>query len=995
MRAGGQAVDLAALAVRQVGSSNATGIVTSINPSDDSVFLHVSPAESQAIVAGLVYFSLWLGALGWDVVSTLGFDLMLVRNTNWRSIPSGIHSIAYMLSRYLNVAWICMAVTTPIVRSNDCHIRAITSATLFALGLAATTLVFLLRTAAIWRLKPIVVIPLTISWIAVLALSVTLPINLNGVQLGGEWCTLDVSHITALGVVACVFVFDSLCLFLTVLRLNRTGWRGLLRGLLPGMWLSSRRKQEEAYGEPEPSEDSVAVMLVERTVAFFSIQFVILISAVAVYYATEQVAFRLMQIVACQAISAIMAGRLFRRAWFLTRQQQRAIARQIAQPSPPSYSARYLEDDVSFKFDEVALAAGGAMSPSLIRPSAVESSSLPPGAAMGSGIGDAPISNVARRKSSKAALTAAALADEDLYVEGEFPKTGSTRSLLLPKDSYTSIGTTSAAQRYAARHARERRSSGDEPDDVSIFVPMDGTLLSAHRRQTLPATLRPSRSAKVSRQTIEDATKWPVGPSNYAGWWKTGGSAHEVRAVSSGRRSTDTSQSIYEVPRRPVTSHTSSSRSSSSRNQVAHTPSAAPSIFEITRQVQPSVGRASAGPEVLRDALATRESVAVPPLAATPGRRRRPATAPSQRDDLNQRPKRSILFIDSARARRGNFVANDHELAEFPLRPPRTESGRDFVASPSILGAGRISTPRDRSAYDLDALKAAASLDDRSRYEDAGLGSAPPSMITFGASPESTTRRNIATFADGPAFVRDVPAVSSSSNERRRERSALFGVEAGTATTTPAPAPPTSTEVHDALFAFRQTIDDDAAELSREISRPHTREESKQRTQSSAETDDDRPRTSRGGPLSAFGQPRIGTADSTVSRNDGRPTTSHGRPDEMPRPLTGHGKHGSSTSGRFQRIPLESQSNSDLRGQAQDVATRCALSDEPEQQKSAIAEQFERLAAAAARPSADFEALRSSGSGEHEPRSAVQKLSGLRPKLDRVSSDNVIESLDC
>lgn len=109
-----------------------------VNPVHDNIFLHVSPEVGHSLIISLVYFSFWLGALGWDIFSTLQFDLRLVRETKWQNPLSVINSLAYVLSRYFTFAWILKCVLDGFTASADCRIRLVQSASLYGVAVCSS-----------------------------------------------------------------------------------------------------------------------------------------------------------------------------------------------------------------------------------------------------------------------------------------------------------------------------------------------------------------------------------------------------------------------------------------------------------------------------------------------------------------------------------------------------------------------------------------------------------------------------------------------------------------------------------------------------------------------------------------------------------------------------------------------------------------------------------------------------------------------------------------
>ncbi|KAJ9476191.1 hypothetical protein PHBOTO_006314 [Pseudozyma hubeiensis] len=298
-----------------------------VNPTSDNIFRHVDSESAHAAIIGLIYFSMWMGALGWDIVSTIPFDVRVVKETTWSSSFSSIYSIAYLLSRYVSLSWLITAVTNSVIMTNQCDAWMKGSTALFSVGISATMLVFCLRTCSIWHMKQKVVSLVVSAWFLVVAFAVLLPVMSNGSQLPtSNFCSWHFNGLYVVGVFGALLIFDLLCLVLTVCKLNKAGWRGLLRSLFP-----SARHNLDA--------EDVKTMLVQKTTTFFAIQFLFLISALLVYVLTDTYAYRMMNIVASVAVASSMAGRIFRRAW----RQTRELAPHNLN-RPPSYYPAWAEE---------------------------------------------------------------------------------------------------------------------------------------------------------------------------------------------------------------------------------------------------------------------------------------------------------------------------------------------------------------------------------------------------------------------------------------------------------------------------------------------------------------------------------------------------------------------------------------------------------------------------------------------------------------------------
>ncbi|GAC77031.1 hypothetical protein PANT_24c00012 [Moesziomyces antarcticus T-34] len=298
-----------------------------VNPSTDNIFRHVNPQSAHAAIVALIYFSTWMGALGWDIVSTIHFDLRLVKETLWSSSFSALYSVAYLLSRYMSLAWLITVVTNSVIMTNRCDAWMKGSTAMFSVAISATMLVFCLRTCSIWHMKQKVVSLVVSAWLIVVSFAILLPVMSNGNQLPtSNFCSWHFNGLYVVGLFGALLLFDLLCLVLTVCKLNKAGWRGLVHGIFP----SSRYNLD--------AED-VKTMLVQKTTAFFAIQFLFLISALLVYVLTDTYSYRMMNIVASVAVASSMAGRIFRRAW----RQTRELAPHNLN-RPPSYFPAWAEE---------------------------------------------------------------------------------------------------------------------------------------------------------------------------------------------------------------------------------------------------------------------------------------------------------------------------------------------------------------------------------------------------------------------------------------------------------------------------------------------------------------------------------------------------------------------------------------------------------------------------------------------------------------------------
>ncbi|KAK0529421.1 hypothetical protein OC835_004337 [Tilletia horrida] len=290
-----------------------------------SVFWYLNPFQAYALQIGL-----WLGAIGWDILSTLSFDLRLARQTNWRSFPSSVHSVGYYLSRYATLAWLIITICNLVIPTRDCMPKTRAAGFFFALSISSMHLIFMMRTISIWNLNHRVILPLLILWLIILAGSLTLGFASATEHIPGSFfCTGSNNkafQVSELFVLVALCLFDLLCLFLTVAKLNKLGVRGIINGFIP---------RQKAHYDAE----DWAQMLVHRTTVFCFVQFALLAMFAILNAIPSLAAFRSMQVIASATIGASMAGRIFRQSWTLTREHSPAMVNR-----PPSYYPGWAED---------------------------------------------------------------------------------------------------------------------------------------------------------------------------------------------------------------------------------------------------------------------------------------------------------------------------------------------------------------------------------------------------------------------------------------------------------------------------------------------------------------------------------------------------------------------------------------------------------------------------------------------------------------------------
>lgn len=86
----------------------------------------------------LVYTSFWLGALGWEVLLTIPFEIRLLVETNWKSLLSVIHSVSYFLSRYATLSFIAYFIYMASPAQDNCQSEYKVSGSLFTVSVCTS-----------------------------------------------------------------------------------------------------------------------------------------------------------------------------------------------------------------------------------------------------------------------------------------------------------------------------------------------------------------------------------------------------------------------------------------------------------------------------------------------------------------------------------------------------------------------------------------------------------------------------------------------------------------------------------------------------------------------------------------------------------------------------------------------------------------------------------------------------------------------------------------
>ncbi|SJX66446.1 uncharacterized protein SRS1_11256 [Sporisorium reilianum f. sp. reilianum] len=705
-----------------------------VNPSSDNIFRHVDPQSAHAAIIGLIYFSMWMGALGWDIVSTIPFDVRVIRETTWSSSFSCIYSIAYLLSRYVSLSWLITAVTNSVIMTDHCDAWMKGSTALFSIAISATMLVFCLRACSIWHMHQKVVSLVVSAWFMVVAFAVLLPVMSGGTQIPtSNFCAWHFNGLYVVGVFGALLVFDLICLIVTVCKLNKAGWRGLLHGLFP----SSRHNLD--------AED-VKTMLVQKTTAFFAIQFLFLISALLVYVLTDTYAYRMMNIVASVAVASSMAGRIFRRAW----RQTRELAPHNMN-RPPSYFPAWAEEHRDAAFSRTDLHSVYASSN---------------GHPDGGGRAESAAAKLARAHRNKDKHDSLAF-----YVEGEFrpqlkARSPSNQSLRSIPRTPNSVSTAQQMREMEAGHAGMHSPTDTVSITPSTIVIARGDNLTVPGRRGSGAPRRDSRASQsapapaYSRRLGSSASSRPR-----TGEQETSAASTTIRPKSAGQISLPTPASL------PLST---SERATGDSLQEEHLESDDPRSFvmeEKRRTFIASPPLSAAGLKLNRKEVYDFDSVrAAAKLGAAPAHLRKPFPRPATASSVP--PASSFDLAAHASPGRVQFASAAEGNAD-----PRCASGGSAGSSDGNsfaflkedpLAQDHQRTPRPRTAPNWPSPSSSASDSGASHMTLRPRGFAPEAERTDDGLATSAPRAPAAApaAADEDALLAFLNTVEQDSRDR-------------------------------------------------------------------------------------------------------------------------------------------------------------------------------------------------------------------------------------
>ncbi|KAF7354710.1 hypothetical protein MSAN_01384800 [Mycena sanguinolenta] len=115
----------------------------------------------------------------WDIALNLGNDCALLFRHR-----IGFPTVVYFLSRAFTLSYILTSFVFQVAAVKDCEALQHVLGVSVLLGQTATSMLFLLRAAAVWHSNKIALATFSLLWIGVIGANITVPVEVRGVHIG-------------------------------------------------------------------------------------------------------------------------------------------------------------------------------------------------------------------------------------------------------------------------------------------------------------------------------------------------------------------------------------------------------------------------------------------------------------------------------------------------------------------------------------------------------------------------------------------------------------------------------------------------------------------------------------------------------------------------------------------------------------------------------------------------------------------------------------------
>ncbi|KAJ6473281.1 hypothetical protein C8R45DRAFT_763317, partial [Mycena sanguinolenta] len=154
------------------------------NPFTPLAFLEPAVANafevSRYLFAGTLGASIYVvQAYIWDIALNLGNDCALLFNHR-----IGFPTTVYFLSRVFTLSYVLTSFVFQVAAVKNCEALQHVLGISVLFGQTATSMLFLLRAAAVWHSSKIALTVFSLLWIGVIGANITVPVEVRGVHIG-------------------------------------------------------------------------------------------------------------------------------------------------------------------------------------------------------------------------------------------------------------------------------------------------------------------------------------------------------------------------------------------------------------------------------------------------------------------------------------------------------------------------------------------------------------------------------------------------------------------------------------------------------------------------------------------------------------------------------------------------------------------------------------------------------------------------------------------
>lgn len=268
------------------------------------IFQVLPPSQSVSFLVLLLTMCICLGVVIAEIYNHIAFDIDIICKPGWTHPAKCISRCAYLICRYVSAACLIMVICFMTLKISDCKAPPLAFSLLGMFLWDSVSLLFLLRTMALWGWDRRVTVPLGAYYLLVLvAAIVCVPFYGEGIRIPGtQFCAFETKRDETRSLISTVvyktihMMFDLVMLLLTLHR--------LLDGGLKSIWIKGPSKLKE--GLP------LTRFLIYQGFHFYVIQLVVDTVFIATYYSVDETSYQVLGTAFEFCIPPIAASAAFR-----------------------------------------------------------------------------------------------------------------------------------------------------------------------------------------------------------------------------------------------------------------------------------------------------------------------------------------------------------------------------------------------------------------------------------------------------------------------------------------------------------------------------------------------------------------------------------------------------------------------------------------------------------------------------------------------------------